>query len=84
MDEVIVDFHKSAFNHEINKEDIIHALKHRIHDASIDGFSDKYAVIGPNRAGNLLEILFDSIDENNICVYHAMNIRKSFIKRLGL
>jgi len=84
MDVVTVDFHQLAFNNDISKEDIIHALKHRIHDASIDGFSEKYAVIGPNRAGNLLEILFDSIDDNNICVYHAMMIRNSFIKRLGL
>jgi len=47
--------------HNISKEDIIHALKHRTHDALVEELPDKWAVIGPNRAGNLLELIYTEI-----------------------
>jgi len=84
MDEVTVDFHQSAFNHDVSKEDIIHALKHRIDDMLIGELPDKWAVIGPNRAGNPLEIMYNVVDNNNISIFHAMNARESFIKKFGL
>ena len=82
--DVIVEFHEAAFRHNICKEDIIHALNHRTHDALIEEFPDKWAVIGPNRAGNSLELIYSEIDDNSICVYHAMNARDSFVKKYGL
>jgi len=84
MDDVIVEFHEAAFQHNISKEDIIHALNHRTHDALIEELPDKWAVIGPNRAGNFLELIYTNIDDNCICVYHAMNARDVFIKKYGL
>ena len=63
---------------------IIHALKSRIYAAAIEGFPEKYAVIGLDRAGNPLEILYNPIDDNSINVFHAMKARKSFIRILGL
>jgi len=82
--DVFVEFHEAALQHNVNKEDIIHALKHRTHDALVEELPDKWAVIGPNRAGNLLELIYTEIDENSICVYHAMDVRDSFIKKYGL
>jgi len=82
--DVFVEFHQAALQHNISKEDIIHALKHRTHDALVEELPDKWAVIGPNRTGNLLELIYTEIDENSICVYHAMDARDSFIKKYGL
>ena len=81
---VIVEFHEAAFRHGISKEDIIHALNHKIQDAWISELPEKWAVIGHNRAGNPIEIIYNEIDDNSICVYHAMNARDSFVKKYSL
>ncbi|MCL2412373.1 MAG: hypothetical protein FWC97_12105 [Treponema sp.] len=82
--DVVIEFNESAFRHNISKEDIIHALKNRIHDALIGELPDKYGVIGFDRSWNPLEIIYNPIDDNSISVFHAMKVRKSFIKLLGL
>jgi hypothetical protein len=82
--DVIVEFNKAAFRHGISKEDILHALKAKIHAAMIDGYPEKYAVIGLNRAGNPIEILYNLIDDSTISIFHAMEVRDSFIKMLDL
>jgi len=35
--DVFVEFHEASLQHNISKEDIIHALKHRTHDALVVG-----------------------------------------------
>ena len=82
--DVVVEFHEAAFRHGISKEDIIHALNNRKQDAWISELPEKWAVIGHNRAGNSIEIIYNEIDDNTICVYHAMNVRDSFIRKYGL
>ena len=57
-------------------------LKEKIFDASVNGLPEKYAVIGFDRAGNALEIIYNPIDDNTINIFHAMRVRKSFIKML--
>ena len=44
---------------------------------------EKYGVIGFNRTGNPLEIMYNPIDDDSINVFHAMELRDSFIKLLG-
>ena len=82
--DVIVEFNEAAFRHGINKEDILCAYMNRIYDASIEGFPEKYAVIGFDHAGNPLEILYNPIDDNSIYIFHAMRARKSTLKLIGL
>ena len=82
--DVIVEFNEAAFRHDICKEDILHALKTRIYAAAIEGLSEKYAVIGFDRAGKALEIIYHPIDDNTISVFHAMKARRNFIKMIGL
>jgi len=84
MDDVIIEFNKAAFSHNIEKEDILCAYMNRIYDAVIEELPEKYAVIGFDRAGNPLEILYNPIDDNTISFFHAMRARNSFIKMLGL
>jgi len=82
--DVIVEFNESAFRHNISKEDILCALKTKIRAGAIGGMPEKYALIGFSRAGIPLEIMYNPIDDNTISVFHAMKVRKSFIKMLGL
>jgi hypothetical protein len=81
---VVVEFNEAAFRHNIGKEDIMHALKSKIYAAAIEGLPEKYAVLGFDRAGNPLEVMYNPIDDNTINVFHAMKARKSFMKMLGL
>jgi len=82
--EVIVEFNEAAYRHGINREDILYAYRNRIFDASVNGLQEKYAVIGFDRAGNPLEIMYNPIDDNTINIFHAMKARKNFIKMLYL
>ena len=61
--DVIVEFHEAAFRHNVSKEDIIHALNYRIHDALIGELPDKYGVIGFDRAWNTLEVIYNPVDD---------------------
>ena len=40
---------------------------------------NKYLVIGFDKNANLLEIMYNVIDEDTINVFHAMECRKSFL-----
>ena len=61
----------------------MNALKTKIYAAAINEFPEKYAIIGFDRAGNPLEIVYNPIDDNSIYVFHAMRARKSFLKLIG-
>jgi hypothetical protein len=82
--DVIVEFNEAAFRHKISKEDILCALNSKICAACIGGMPEKYAVIGFDRAGNPLELMYNPVDDNAISVFHAMNARSSFSKMLEL
>jgi hypothetical protein len=84
VDDVIVEFNKAAFRHDISREDILCAYSNRIYDAIVEGIPERYAVIGFDRAGNPLEIMYNPIDDDTISIFHAMKVRNSFIKMLGL
>ena len=82
--DIIVEFNESAFRHGISKEDILNALNTKIYAAMIEEFPDKYGVVGFDRAGNPLEIVYNPVDDNSICVFHAMRARNSFIEMISL
>ncbi|GHU03665.1 hypothetical protein FACS1894147_07910 [Spirochaetia bacterium] len=82
--EPTVEFIDSAFRHGHNEESIRHAIRTRIRDSLMVGYSNKYALIGFDHAGNLLEIGYNMVSEGTISVFHAMKCRKSFREQLGL
>jgi hypothetical protein len=82
--DVIVEFNEAAFRHGISKEDILCALKTKIRFGAVGGLPEKYAVIGFDRAGNPLEIMYNPVNDSTINIFHAMKARKSFVKMLGL
>ena len=81
--DVIVEFNEAAFRHNISKEDILNALETKVHDIALEDHPEKNLVIGFDRAGNPLELLYNPIDDNSIYVFHAMKLRNSTIEMIG-
>jgi hypothetical protein len=82
--EIALDFNEAAFRHGISREDIVHAVKTKIYDAPLSGFSDKYIVISFDLKGNPLEVMYNPIDDDTINVFYAMKARRTFLAQIGL
>ena len=74
-------FHPSAFKHGFSQSDILKAIESKIYEGPVEGFENKYAIIGFDTKGNLLEILYNIIDSESISIFHVMRCRNSFIKQ---
>lgn len=74
-----VQFHRSAFKHDFDTTAILHALEHAIVFVDLDHDSDppKMLAIGPDPAGNLLEVIWVQLEEEDL-VIHAMALRPVF------
>jgi len=77
-----VEVHDSARKHGVADEDVIHAVDHAlvIEDAGED--PDRWLVIGPDRAGNFLEVVVMTTAESSQLAIHAMPMRARFRRLL--
>jgi uncharacterized DUF497 family protein len=77
-----VQIHASARKHGIADADIHHAVDHAllIEDAGED--PDRWLVLGPDRAGNILEVVVLTTAEGSQLAIHAMPIRPRFRRLL--
>jgi hypothetical protein len=80
----IVKIHPSARKHGVADEDISHAIDHAlaIEDAGED--PDRWLVIGPDRAGNPLEVVVLVTAEGAQLAIHAMRMRAKFRRLIDL
>jgi hypothetical protein len=76
--EVIVKFVPSAFKHGITREEIYHVLNNAEYDDVLDDDNKKHLVLGFDSKTNLLEILYNVIDEQTVKVFHAMKCTQTF------
>jgi len=76
-------FVPSAFKHGIAKEDILHALATVIYEGPLEGYENKCAFVGFNRAGNPIEVFYNPVGEDTIKVFHAMGCRDAVIEQLS-
>ena len=76
-----IEFNQAAFIHSITEEDIRYVFDNARYDGSIDeeDTENKFLLIGFDRNANLLEVMYNVIDEDTINVFHAMKCRKSFL-----
>jgi len=74
----VVEIHESARKHGVADNDMEHAIDHAliIEDAGED--PDRWLVIGPDRAGNLLEVVLLMTVEGAQLAIHAMPMRAKF------
>jgi hypothetical protein len=78
-----VEFDEAAFRHGVVKEDIVAALRNHLADGLVLAEDDNdYAAVGFDRAGNLLEVIYEDLGGDAVRVYHAMKCRKKFYDRL--
>ena len=77
-----MEIHDSARKHGVVDKDIHHAIDHAlaIEDAGED--PDRWLVIGPDRAGNLLEVVVLTTVEDTQLAIHAMSMRAKLRKLL--
>lgn len=77
-----MDIHESARKHGVDDDDIQHAIDHAllIEDAGED--PDRWLVIGPDRAGNLLEVVVLTAPNIQLAI-HAMAMRPKYRRLLG-
>jgi len=75
-----VEIHSSANRHGIGDDAIMHALAHAITVVDLEPDADppKALVIGPDQAGNLLEVVWLEFADDVQLVIHAMALRPTF------
>lgn len=71
-----VEIYRSAHGHGIADEDIEHAIERAM--VAADEADDKVLYLGPNRAGNMLEIVTVVRDDRTEIVIHAMPMRPMY------
>jgi len=78
-------FVPSAFKHDVSEEDIRWVLLNHLADGLIEEDNEtKYIVVGFDKKGKLLEIMYNDIDQQKIKVFHAMKCRKQFYEKLNV
>jgi exonuclease I len=76
-------FVPSAFKHKFSEENIRWVLLNHLVDGIIEEDNEtKYLSIGFDKSGNLLEVMYNLIDERTIKVFHAMRCRRQFYEML--
>lgn len=75
--------HRSALRHGVTVEDIDHAWEFAVRFFHVDpeGDRSKGLCIGPDRAGNFLEILYHPPREDPT-IFHAMRLRPALARYL--
>ncbi|MDR1422871.1 MAG: hypothetical protein LBI64_08435 [Coriobacteriales bacterium] len=76
-------FNDAAFRHGIDEADMRTALGSYLLDTALANEDNKYLLIGFDKNGNLIELMYNMIDEHSINVFHAMKCRKENQKHLG-
>jgi hypothetical protein len=71
-----VEIHPSAHRHQVPDADISHAYEHAIAWVKLGDDPYRYLVAGPDRAGNLLEVVLLELPDT-VLVIHAMALRRS-------
>jgi len=81
--EVFVKCVPSAFKHGITEVNIRHAILNWRYDDIVEDDPGKHLLIGFDSNANLLEIMYNVIDEQTVRVFHAMkctNVHLAMLK----
>ena len=80
----IIEYNKAALKHGITKANISYALRYPLHEQLLESYNNKWLIIGYDTAGNLIEVVYNIIDDDTVNVFHAMPCRKKFLEQLNL
>jgi len=83
--EIVVKYAQSAFKHKNMTEAAIrHAILNWRYDDIVEDDPDKHLLIGFDNSANLLEIMYNVIDEQTVKVFHAMKCTNEHRKLLDI
>ncbi len=77
-----MEIHPSARRHGVADVDMLHAMEHALAVEDVGEDPDRWLVIGPDRAGNLLEVVVLISSESDALVIHAMAMRPIYRRLL--
>ena len=77
-----IEFNEAAFKHGITEINIRYAMRYPLHEQLLESYTNKWLIIGHDTVGNLIEIVYNIIDDDTVNVFHAMRYRKKFINQL--
>jgi hypothetical protein len=80
----VIEFNKAAFKHGVTETDIRYAMWHPLHEQLLEAYINKWLIVGYDTAGNLIEVVYNSIDKDTVNVFHAMPCRKQFASQISL
>ena len=75
-----VEFHRSAGKHGVDADDVLHAVANALVVADM-GYDDsplRTLALGPDRSGNMLEVIVLHFDDGRKMVIHAMPMRTNY------
>jgi len=77
-----VEIHGSAHRHGVPEDDMLHAVEHSLVVDDLGDDPDRWLVLGPDTAGNLLEVVVLISTEGDEMIIHAMPMRQKFRRLL--
>ena len=80
-----MEIHRAARKHGIADEDILYAVEHALAGYALEERDDeprRTLLLGPDRAGNLLEVVVIEVDDRRRLAIHAMRMRPSYLDLL--
>ena len=77
-----MEIHPSARRDGIADDDILHAIENSMFVDDLGEDPDRWLVIGPDRAANLLEVIMLITGEGDELIIHAMPLRAVYRKLL--
>ena len=79
---MILLFNPAAFKHNVTEKDIEAAMVTPLFDELIEGYDNKYLLIGFDINGNLIEIMYNLVNEDIANIFHAMKCRSELLRKL--
>ncbi len=80
----MIEFHRSSSKHGVHPHDVLHAIEHSMVSTDLEPDADppRILIIGPDRAGNLIEVVLLHLSNDRLLVIHATGLRKQFYELL--
>ena len=75
-------FNPAAFKHDVTEQDVETAMATTLFDELIEGHTNKYLLVGFDRSGNLIEVMYNLVDEDIANIFHAMKCRNDVLRKL--
>lgn len=77
-----MEIHDSATRHGVADEDMLHAIEHSLVVDDLGEDPDRWLVLGPDPAGNLLELVVLITTGGDEVIIHAMSMRPKYRRLL--